>query len=253
MKIGVIIQARSGSTRLPGKVLLNLGGKTVLERVVERVRASKLVNGVVVATTLGKDDDAIEALCVKAGVDLFRGSEDDVLDRFYKTAQKYQIEHIVRITADCPLMDAEVIDAVVALHLKEGSDYTSNTIVETYPDGEDVEVFSFEALKRAWAEASLRSEREHVTPYLKKNQALFKVVNLKCETDLSAHRWTLDEGADYVFIKNVYAALDGGKAYFGMKTILAFLAAHPEVAGMNKGIVRNEGYAKSLKEDARVV
>lgn len=253
MKVGAIIQARLGSTRLPGKILLDLFGKTVLERVIERVKAAKFVEDAIIATTLNKEDDEVESLCVKARVKYFRGSENDVLDRFYQTAKQYRIENIVRITADCPLIDPVIIDKVIKLHLKDNADYTANIIEETYPDGVDVEVFTFPALKKAWEDASLKSEREHVTPYIRKNPTLFKIANLKHESDLSGQRWTLDEKADYEFIKSIYDALYKGNTDFGMKEVLEFLKSHPEVSKINRNIGRNEGYLESLKNDRKVI
>ena len=160
-----IIQARTGSTRLPEKVLLDLEGQPVLSHIIKRVNASKLVTGILVATTVRKEDLAIVRLCSNANTRVFCGSENDVLDRYYQAAKLLEADNIVRITADCPLIDPSIIDEVVALHLKEKSDYTSNTMEESYPDGLDVEIFRFEALKKAWENACLASEREHVTPY----------------------------------------------------------------------------------------
>lgn len=243
-----IIQARLGSTRLPGKVLLDLEGKTVLEHVIERVKASELINDVVVATTIRKEDLRIIKLCAGLGISVYCGSVDDVLDRYYQAARLFKADHIVRITSDCPLMDPMVIDEVIALHIREKADYTSNTIKETYPDGEDVEVFTFDALKKAWKNANLASEREHVTPYLRKNPA-FKKASLEFKKDLSHKRWTLDNPEDYEFIKLIYKNLYNKTQLFGMDEILKFIDKNPEVEKINKSILRNEGYLKSLKED----
>jgi spore coat polysaccharide biosynthesis protein SpsF len=162
-KIICIIQARFNSTRLPGKVLLDLGGKTVLERVVERVSGSHLIDKIVVATTIREDDSRIAQLCSMKGICVYRGSEDDVLDRYYQAATTGRASHVVRITADCPLIDPEIIDRVIKTHLDNKADYTSNVLKETFPDGQDVEIFTFQALDRAWKEARLPSQREHVT------------------------------------------------------------------------------------------
>ena len=143
MNIIAIIQARIGSTRLPRKVLMELEGKTVLERVVERVKYSKLIKDVVVATTILKDDLEIVKLCSNIGISVYCGSEENVLDRYYQTARLFKAEHIVRITSDCPLIDPKIIDEVINLHQRKKSDYTSNTIKKTYPDGQDVEIFTF--------------------------------------------------------------------------------------------------------------
>ena len=251
MKIIAIIQARLGSTRLPGKVLLDLEGKTVLEHVVDRVRSSKFITDVVVATTIKKEDLKIVNLCSSNGTSVYCGSENDVLDRFYQAARLFQAEHIVRITSDCPLIDPIVIDEVIKLHLAEKADYTSNTLKETYPDGQDTEIFTFEALKESWKNAHLTSEREHVTPYMRKNQA-FKCINLESQVDLSNKRWTLDNPEDYEFIQIIYKNLYNKNRVFNMNEILKFINNNPEIEGINKSIVRNEGYIKSLREDTTI-
>jgi spore coat polysaccharide biosynthesis protein SpsF (cytidylyltransferase family) len=248
-KIIGIIQARLGSTRLQGKVLLDLEGKPVLGHVIERVKKCRQVEEVLVATTLASADAKIAELCLKIGVPVYRGSQDDVLDRYYQAAKLYQARQVVRITADCPLIDPEVIDWVINVHLSQGNDYTSNAVTDTFPDGEDVEVFSFHALEKCWHEANLASEREHLNPYIRKNRAKFKVGVLECGQDYSRKRWTLDEPQDYEFIKLVYKNLYPGNPVFGMKEILAFLELHPEAEKVNSGIIRNEGYLKSLKKD----
>lgn len=247
-----IIQARLGSTRLPEKVLLKIKGKTILEHVVQRVKASKLVTKVMVATTDNKEDKRIISLCKRIGVDFFCGSENDVLDRYYQAAKLFKSDNIVRITADCPLIDPDVIDRVIRFHLDSNADYTSNILKETYPDGEDVEVFTFGALEKAWQAAQLKSEREHVTVYIRKNPSSFKLHNVECEVDLSNKRWTLDEKKDYDFIKVIYENLYVGKCIFKMKDILRFLNMRPGVERINSGIIRNEGYRKSLVADGIV-
>src|SRR3989338_5710420 len=153
MNIVAIIQARVASTRLPGKMLLKFEGKTVLEHVVQRVALSKLVNNIVVATTINHEDKEIKKICSRIGVKCYCGSQDDVLDRYYQAAKLSKAEHIVRITADCPLIDPKIIDQAIGLHLAEKADYTSNNIKERFPDGLDVEVFKFESLAKAWKKA----------------------------------------------------------------------------------------------------
>ena len=201
MNIIAIIQARISSTRLPGKVLKKIEGKTVLEHVINRVRAAKNLDDVIIATTVKKKDLKIVQLCAKLGVSVFCGSENDVLDRYYQTARLFKADHIVRITSDCPLIDPMVINEVIKLYFREKADYASNTMPETFPDGLDAEVFSFKTLKIAWGNAELPSEREHVTPYIRKNSNIFKIVNLKCDINLKNKRWTIDEPEDFSFIK----------------------------------------------------
>lgn len=249
MSIIAIIQARTISTRLPEKVLKKIEGKTILEHVINRVKAVKKLDDVIVATTVKKEDLEIVKLCVSLGISVFCGSEDDVLDRYYQTARLFKAEHIVRITSDCPLIDPKVIVKVIKLYFQKKADYASNTIVETFPDGLDTEVFSLKTLKIAWESAKLPSEREHVTPYIRKNPNIFKLVNLKCNIDLNDKRWTIDEPEDFKFVKIVYKNLYLEDPLFGMEKIFKFLKKHPEIEEINKNIIRNEGYLISLKKD----
>ncbi|MBE0525249.1 MAG: glycosyltransferase family protein [Methanosarcinales archaeon] len=244
-----IVQARMGSTRLPGKVLLNLEGKTVLEHVVRRIEASEHVDDVVVATTISKADLRIVELCAHLGISIYCGSESDVLDRYYQAAKLFKANNILRITSDCPVIDARIIDEVISLHLKTNADYTSNTLRETYPDGQDIEVFTFASLKTAWNNAKLASEREHVTPYIRNNPEFFKYSSLESKEDLSQKRWTLDNAEDLDFLRLVYKYLYNKNQLFGMADILSLIIEKPEIEQINQHIIRNEGYLKSLKED----
>lgn len=249
-----ILQARMGSTRLPGKMLLPIiDDKGALELMLERVAAAKSIDRIVVATTTLVEDDPLVALCEKLGIACFRGDSANVLDRYYQCARTVaRDEVLIRLTGDCPLHDPAVIDRVVAFFHAGQYDYAANTHPPTYPDGLDAEVFSFRALERAWHEATLLSEREHVTYYLYTHPKLFKLGNLALEEDFSAHRWTLDEPADLEFIRQVYASLyPSGKA-FGMQDVLALLKARPELLDINQDIVRNAGLAKSLEQDRKL-
>lgn len=243
-----IIQARVSSTRLPGKILAELAGKPLLYHVVSRVKQAKTITKVIVATTDKPNDNETEKCCKKIGVDCFRGSEDDVLDRFYQAAKYFSANLVVRLTADCPLLDPVIIDRVVDVFKKGNYDYVSNVIEPTFPDGLDTEVFSFEALERAWKEAVIKSEREHVTPFIRKSSNLFRLANVKNEIDLSAMRWTVDEPADLEFVRRVYAHF-GPNQLFGIADIVALLHAHPELQTINATFERNEGYQRSLRED----
>jgi len=249
MNTVAIIQARISSTRLPEKVLKIIEGKTVLEHVINRVRAAKNIDDMVVATTVKKEDLEIVKLCASLGISVFCGSEDDVLDRYYQTAKLFKAGHIVRITSDCPLIDPQIIEEVIELYFQKKADYASNTMPETFPDGLDTEVFSYKTLKKAWKNAKLSSEREHVTPYIRKYPNIFKIVNLKCEYNLNDKRWTLDEPEDFKFIKIIYKNLYSEDSLFGMIKILDFLKKNPEIGELNKNIIRNEGYLKSLEKD----
>ncbi|HET6279925.1 MAG TPA: aminotransferase class III-fold pyridoxal phosphate-dependent enzyme [Polyangia bacterium] len=249
-QVVAIIQARLGSRRLPGKVLLPLGAATMLEQVVARARRARRIDQVVVATTVSAKDDSVDALCRRAGIAVFRGSEDDVLDRYYHAAVAASADVIVRITSDCPFIDPVVIDRVVDEYLSRGFDYVANNFRYTYPQGLDVEVFSFAALERAWREATLPAEREHVTPYIRSG-ARFRIGEVANPDDLSQRnlRWTVDEPADMEFARAVYARLDGGSNAFGMGEILALLAREPSLGAMNAGIIRHEGYYLSLTKE----
>lgn len=248
MKNLCVIQARMSSTRFPGKVLLDLSGKSVLERVIERVSASRLISEVVVATGIGNENLPIVNLCAANGVRVFCGSEDDVLDRFYQVAKLLSTENVVRITADCPLVDPEIIDLVIKSHIRSGADYTSNNEPPTFPEGLDVTVFTFSALRDAWSNAILHSEREHVVPYIFNRKNNFKLNSIKNKTDYSSNRWTLDYPVDYKFINAVYKAFNG-KKHFMMKDVLQFLDKNPLIAKLNEKIPRSEGYKKSLCDD----
>lgn len=252
IKILAIIQARMGSTRLPKKVLLDLEGKTVLEYVVERVKRSKLIDEVIVATTISPDDLDIVKLCSNKGIRVFCGSEDDVLDRYYQISKLIKPKHIVRVTADCPLIDPDIIDKTIDLHLYNNSDYTCNTLNETFPDGLDVEIFTYEALEKTWKEAKLTSEHEHVTPYIRNHKEIFKISGLDNKVNLSKKRWTLDEYDDYKFLKVIFENVYVNNPDFRMNDILKYLRKNPDVEIINNQIIRNQGYLKSLKEDKNI-
>jgi len=252
MNVLAIIQARVGSTRLPNKVLMPLGDKTVLEHVVNRVHKAGSIKDLIVATTTNKEDIEIVKLCSQIGVKHFCGSEEDVLDRFYQACKKTKPDNIVRITADCPIIDPFVIELVVSEHIKRGVDYTSNTLEATYPDGQDVEVFKFSAMEKAWNNSTLMSEREHVTPYINKNPNLFKLYNVINNENLKDKRWTLDNKEDYDFLKKIFENLYLKNNFFGMYDVLTLLKQKPEIENINGSIKRNEGYAKSIKEDKLV-
>ncbi len=245
-----IIQARMGSTRLPAEVLSDIQGKPLLEHVIDRVGMARLIDSIIIATTVNEKDKAIIRFAKDLGIPYYVGSENDVLDRFYQMAKKYTAETIVRITPDDPFKDPEVIDKVVSYYLnhKESVDYVSNTIKPTYPEGLDVEVFSFEALEKAWKEAKKPSEREHVTPYIWNHPELFRLANVENDEDLSLYRWTLDNEADLRFTQEVYARLYQGQVFL-MKDILALLNAEPELSRINQGIARSAGYLGSLEQE----
>jgi len=247
--IAAIVQARMGSTRLPGKTLADIAGRPMLAWLVERARRIPGVERVIVATTERPADQAILRFAADHGVPAYAGSEDDVLDRFYQTARRHGIAVVVRVTPDCPLLDPAVSGAVLACFLegRGAIDYASNTQPPTFPDGLDTEVFSSAALERAWREARLTSEREHVTPYIWKQPDTFRVANVTHEPNLSALRWTVDTAADLEFVRAVYGRLAASAETAGMDDVLGLLRRHPELAALNRGIARNEGYATSVR------
>jgi len=248
-KVVAIIQARMGSTRLPGKVMKEIVGKPMLWHVINRVKNAKELNDIVIATTNLKEDTQILDLASEIGVKTYAGSENDVLDRYYQAAIMSKADVIVRITADCPLADPNVIDKVVRYYRINDFDYVSTSIKPTFPDGIDVEVFRFASLKKAWSEAKLASEREHVTPYIWKNPNIFKIKNYENEDDILYMRWSVDEQCDLEFLREIYNRLYAKDTLFYMEDVVDLLTKNPELMDINKDIVRNEGYLKSLKED----
>ena len=244
-----IIQARFGSNRLHGKVLMDICGKPMLYHVVKRAQKSKLIDKVVIATTDKQEDDKTEMLGKEIGVDVFRGNENDVLDRYYRCAEKFGADIVVRVTGDCPLIDPVIIDKTVTHFVENNFDYVSNAYpIPTYPDGLDTEVFSFKVLKRAWEEAVIPSEREHATSHIWKNENnKFSLGIVKSQTDLSNKRWTVDDKRDLQFVDKIYKYLYHNDSFFFTEDILELLRKNPELENINEGAIRNEGYLKSLE------
>lgn len=236
MKIVAIIQARMGSTRLPGKVLKDLEGQTVLARVVERVRRARLIDDLLVATTDKRGDNAIVEECQRYHVKVFRGDEEDVLDRYCRAAQFVGAEIVVRITADCPLIDPEIIDLTIAAFLTKHPDYASNALVRTYPRGLDTEVFSMGALERAWREAPTPYQRAHVTPYIYEHPEAFKVLPVTGDGDFSFHRWTVDTAEDLEFARAIYERFEGKP--FQWREVLRLLDREPELMEINRSVLQ---------------
>ena len=237
MRVVAIVQARMGSTRLPGKVMKDLLGKPVLIRDVNRIRRAKRIDEVVIATTIKPEDDTIVTLCEEEGWHCFRGSENDLLDRYYRAAQAFNADVIVRITSDCPMIDPGIVDSMVEefLNLREGVDYVSNTLPpRTFPRGLDVEVMTFEVLERAWREDNNPALREHVTPYIYRSPETFRLHRVANEADLSHHRWTLDTPEDLAFIRAVYGHF--GNDHFTWTDALRYLDQHPEIVKINSDI-----------------
>ena len=239
------------STRLPEKVLKKIRGKTLLEILVERLKHSQKIDKIIIATSNNKKDRAIVKLAKKINLPYFVGAEDDVLDRFYQTAKKFKADVIVRVTGDCPLHDPRLVDNIINFYLENNDkyDYVSNVDPPTFPDGLDLWVFPFRTLKRAWKEAKLKSEREHVCPYIWKNPHLFRIGHFESKIDYSHLRWTVDDASDFEFIKNIYKRLYKKGKVFYIQDILDLLKKFPELMKINKGIIRDEGLEKSLRKD----
>ncbi len=251
MKILAITQARTGSTRLPGKVLKRIGEDTLLDIHLMRALKSEKIDRLVVATTREEADDAIERIAHRNNLACYRGSTQDVLDRFYQTALPYEPQWVVRITSDCPLIDGKLIDEVIKLAVDTNADYASNVLEPTFPDGEDVEIFKFSALEKAWKEATTNADREHVTPYIYRNSSfkgggLFRSFNLRHPVNYEKVRMTVDEELDFKVIQIMIEKLGLNKDW---KTYADFYLSNPEIGGINENIVRNEGYIKSLNAD----
>lgn len=246
MKVVGIIQARTGSTRLPGKVLLEVAGRPLLQHVIDRVLATRLIHEVIIATTTKQGDNAISTLAKHAGVGVFRGSEDDVLERYYQAAQACGADVIVRVTSDCPLADPQTLDQVILRFLEAQRqplhpDYVSNNLERSFPLGLDAEVFSFLALQRAHKEARTPYEREHVTPYICEGGARFRLLNLRHPWDLSFHRWTVDTAEDLALVREIYRHLYRDGRMFHMYEVLRLFLDRPELFDINQEAHREAG------------
>jgi len=250
MKVIAVTQARVGSSRLPEKVLKSINGKTLLEIHLERLLKSKRLDQVIVATTWEPNAEQIKNIAQKLGVQVVQGSVDDVLDRFYQGVKNEEVDYIVRLTSDCPLIDALLVDEVIDFMLLHKVDYVSNTLRPSFPDGQDIEVFTVQALEKAWRSANLKSEREHVTPFIWKNssyfqQSLFTSLNYSNEVDHSAVRLTVDEQRDFDTIQLLVKQLGSVARWQEYANYYAVHAAQMP----NSSIRRNDGYEKSILEE----
>ncbi len=252
-----ILQARMSSTRLPNKVLKKVNDKELLAYECERILKSQKIDKLIIATSDDISDDSIVAFGNKYNIEIFRGSLDDVLSRYYMCATKFKDEknidnlNIIRVTGDCPVIDPVVIDEVIEVFKDGKYDYTSNTLTPTYPDGMDIEVCTYEALKDAYANATFKSDREHVTLYIK-NNTKFNKFNYKAKNDFSHLRLTVDEENDFELIKNILENLYIKDSSFSYLDIVAYMIKNPNLLFINSNINRDEGLAKSLKEDGRI-
>lgn len=237
-KVVIIVQARMSSTRLPGKVLMPLLGRPMLEFQLERLRNVQNASQIVVATTTQNTDDPIAALCNRLGVEVFRGDESDVLHRYYSAAKHCGADVIVRITGDCPLIDPLIIERVIDFFLDSPYDYVGNTLQKTYPRGMDTEVFSFESLEHAQKDAQEPAEREHVTLYIYRHPELFSLANIAHSSDQSHYRLTVDTPEDFFLITKIVEALHPKDPEIPLHKIVKFLEENPALAKINSHIIQ---------------
>ncbi len=239
MKTVAIVQGRMASSRLPGKILQEIDGKPMLAWVVDQARKAHRIDEVLVATTSDPSDDPVAEFCQRRAVACYRGSMHDVLDRFYQAARQAQADVVVRFTADCPLLDPQLVDLVVAEFLNSGADFAANRLpppfTRTYPIGLDTEVASFAALERAWKEATAKHDREHVMPYLYELDGRFKVVRVEYPQDFGWMRWTVDTAQDMELIRQVAARLQG-RPDFTWLDVVAIFEREPELAQINASV-----------------
>jgi spore coat polysaccharide biosynthesis protein SpsF len=238
VKVAAIIQARMGSTRLPGKVLKKVLGKTLLDYQIERVKRAKTIDEIIIATTTKESDDPIAQICQKLSIPYYRGSEEDVLSRYYEAATKFNVDVVVRLTSDCPIIDPNIIDNVVEHYLenKDRYDYVSNTLTRTYPRGLDTEVMSYEVLKRVHEEAKELVYREHVTAYIYHHPDQFRLCNVSNEKNESKHRWTVDTEEDFELIEKIISKLYPENTYFNMDDVLKLIDENPTWIDINSHI-----------------
>lgn len=245
MKIGAIVQARYSSTRLPGKILKELpcgSGITVLGQIIRRLKRSKKINEIIVATSLEKNADRIVSVAKTEGAGCFRGSRENVLSRYYLSARRNNLDVIVRICSDCPCIDPGVVDSVIEKHIKENADYTSNTLERTYPRGLDTEVFNFDILERTYKVAKKDYEKEHVTPYIYTNSSLFRICKVKAPKRFfwPNLRITLDTKEDYELILAIFNCLYRRNKYFGISEIISLFKKKPSLRLINKKVIQKK-------------
>ena len=247
-KVTCIIQARTRSERLPNKVLKEIENLPMICHIINRVKKAKNIDQIILATSNTDTDKILLDIAKKFKIIGFAGDEKDVLDRFYNAAITYAANPIVRITGDCPLVDPILLDKMVEFYQANDYDYMSNTIERTFPDGLDIEIFSSEVLKISNKEAKWLSEREHVTPYILKNQNDFRIYNYKNKQNLSNLRWCVDEEDDLIMIRKIFQEMRPNQ-FFSTDDALKIILKRPDISKINSGIMTNEGYEKSLKND----
>lgn len=243
-----VIQARMGSSRLPGKVMKEAAGIPLIGHLLSRLKKSKLIDAFIVATSDNPENEPMISYLESNGYEVFKGSEEDVLDRFYQVLKNKNIDTVVRITGDCPLIDYKAVDLVISEFKKRKLDYLG--CGKSFPEGYGSEVFTFKSLEQAWQKATIKSEREHVTPYIWKHPEMFRVQKMEMNMDYSDIRVTVDEPEDFAVVKAIFENFypEKGEDFF-LEDVVNYLKSHKEIYSINKHIIRNEGYIKSLKED----
>ncbi len=250
MQFSIIIQARLGSTRLSGKILKNYKNYNLLNVLVKRLKRSKKVKDIIIVTTRLKEDDKIVKFCQSNSIKFFRGSENNVLNRYYNASKKYNVKNIIRITSDCPLIDPIILDKMIIEFKKKKLDYLSNTYPEpsTYPDGMDIEIFTFNSLKLANRYSTKKSEKEHVTVYIRKNNK-FKTFRTDLNKDKSNYRLTVDYLKDFNLFKKIIDQFKQKIFFVSMNEIIKFLDKNPRMIKYQKKILRNEKLILDMKRD----
>ncbi|MBN2571907.1 MAG: glycosyltransferase family protein [Ignavibacteriales bacterium] len=253
MKVIVIIQARTSSTRLPNKVMMPILDKPILLWMIERISEAKLVGEIVVATSKDYSDDVIEELCKKEKIKIFRGNLYDLLDRHYQASKYYNADLVVKIPSDCPLIDPKIIDKVIGYYLDNSNqfDYVSNLHPATYPDGNDVEIMSMNALELAWDKAEKKYQREHTTPYIWENTDKFSIGNVTTEDNIDYsmnYRYTIDYFEDYLLIKKIYEGLYPQNSNFTYKDIIKFLDENKNIKVLNRKYLGRYWYENYINE-----
>ena len=231
-----ILQARSTSSRLPGKVLKNILGKPMLLHQIERILQAKKIDKLVVATSSDSSDDNIFNMCQSHNITCYRGDLQDVLDRFYNAAKYYSAKYVIRLTGDCPLTDPKLLDEIIKFFLDGNFDYASNTIERTFPDGLDIEIFTFKCLTEAWLNGKGQYQREHVTPYIYQNSQIYKLGSFKNSQNLSNLRWTVDEPEDFILIEQIYKDLYNINPGFDMYDVLKLIKQKPDLLKINANL-----------------
>ena len=250
MLFSIIIQARIGSSRFPGKILRNYKNYNLLKVLVQRLKKSKKVKNIIIATTKQKEDEKIVKFCLSNSLKYFRGSKNNVLNRYYEASKKYNVKNIIRITSDCPLIDPVILDKMILEFKKKKLDYLSNTYPEpsTYPDGMDIEIFTYRSLKLSNKYATKKSEKEHVTVYIRKKKR-FKILRTDLTKNKSNYRLTVDYLKDYNLFKSLIDKFKSKIFFVGMNEIIRFLDKNPRLTKYQKKILRNEKFIKDQKRD----